>query len=153
MNVLAIDPRRSIMSNMGCIYGTISWLISLNIKYKRICDDPEHKAKTVYFGVYSIVVSLFTAGLFILDLWGIGLLFAEKDSAGIGVLAMWAFIAMLAIVAIVLFAELILGGLLGVMYQFRCNSRPIRWIALAVFAIAAVGLITGSIYVLGSMSF
>lgn len=136
------------MSNMGCIYSTIGWLISLNIKYKRIQNDPERKASTVYFGVYSMVVSVFCAGLIILCAWGVLQLYAALDSSGLSAIVMWLFIAMLALVILVLAAELVLGGLFGVIYQFRCNAHPIRYVALAVYVLTISALAGGLVFVL-----
>ncbi len=136
------------MSNMGCIYGTLSWLISLNIKYKRICEDPERKATTIYFGVYSMIVSLFCAGLILLCSWGALALYSGIENSGISEILMWLFIAMLIICIIVLVAELILGGLMGIVYQYRCNDHPIRYIATAVFAVIIAALVAGLIFVL-----
>ncbi len=136
------------MSNMGCIYGTLSWLISLNIKYKRICEDPERKATTIYFGVYSMIVSLFCAGLILLCSWGALALYSGIENSGISEILMWLFIAMLIICIIVLVAELILGGLMGIVYQYRCNNHPIRYIATAVFAVIIAALVAGLIFVL-----
>lgn len=135
------------MSNIGCLMNGLSWLITLSIQYQKICENPEKKAKTMYFGIYSILISVFVGGLFILSIWGVIALMNAMDSAGIGIILMWVFVAMLVIVALFLFAEYIFGGLMGVIYQFRCNRRPISWIALAVFLITTVAMIVGIVFI------
>lgn len=135
------------MSNMGCILWGINLLMNLQIRYKNISDDRELKENTTYFGIYSIIISVLFGGLFLLSVWGIIALLDSMDSAGIGVLLMVVFIIMLGIVALFIVAEYIFGGLLGVIYQFRCNRRPIAWIALVVFVITSAAMIVGLIFI------
>lgn len=137
------------MSNIGCLLWGLNLLTSLSIKYKRISDNPEYKATTGYFGIYAIVTSILVGGLFVLSLWGVIALINGMDNAGISTILLWVFIAMLVIVALFLFAEYILGGLMGVIYQFRCNRRPIAWVALAVFIITAAAMAVGIIFIFG----
>ena len=137
------------MSSMGCLMSGISLLLKLGSKYNRICQEPERKATTMYFGIYAIITSIYTAGLFVLSVWGVIALMDGMDSAGISVILMWVFVALLVIVALFLFAEYIFGGLMGVIYQFRCNRRPIAWIALAVFILTAAAMLVGLIFIFG----
>ena len=139
------------MSSIGCLMSGINLLLNLSVKYRRICQEPERKATTSYFGIYSIVMSIFSGGLFLLSVWGIIALMNGMDSAGIGEILMWVFVVFLVIVALFLFAEYIFGGLLGVIYQFRCNRRPIAWIALAVFIITGAAMVLGLIYIFDLM--
>ncbi len=137
------------MSNIGCLMGAFSWLMTNRVKYNKICAEPERKEKTVFFGVYSIIMSIAMAALVILCVWGtIACVDAlDGNDLGLSELAVGAFILMLAICAAILLAEYIFGGLIGVVYQFRCNKRPIRWIALAVFIATAAGMIAGIILI------
>ncbi|MDE6293390.1 MAG: hypothetical protein K2L88_02065 [Clostridiales bacterium] len=135
------------MSNMGCILWGINLLMNLQIRYKNISKDKELKENTSYFGAYSIIISILFGGLFLLSVWGLIALLGAMDSAGIGVLLMVVFIIMLGIVALFIVAEYIFGGLLGVIYQFRCNRRPIAWIALVVFVITSAAMIVGLIFI------
>lgn len=136
------------MSSMGCLLSGINLLLNLSVKYNRICQEPERKNTTAYFAVYSIVVSIVSGGLFLLSVWGVIALMGAMDSAELGALLMWVFVAMLIIVALFLFAEYILGGLMGVVYQFRCNRRPIAWIALGVYIITAAAMVVGLIFII-----
>ena len=139
------------MSNMGCIYGTISWLISLNLRYKSVEENPEQKETTIYFGVYSIIMSVLCSGFIILCAWGAGKLYVEMPGLGISEIIAWLFIIMLAVCVIVFVAELILGGLYGVIYQFRCNSHPVRYAAAAVFGVSVAAMIVGLVFSLGTL--
>lgn len=140
------------MSSLGCLLNGISWLLTLSSKYSRIKADPEYKARTTYFGVYAIAMSISMAGLFVLCLWGIIALVNNIENAGIGIIMMWIFIVMLIIVALYIVLEFIFGGLMGVIYQFLCNRRPITWIALVVFIATAMGMVVGSGFVIGMAS-
>ncbi len=138
------------MSNIGCLMGAFSWLMTNRVNYNRISADPERKQKTMLFGVYSIIMSVAMAALFILCVWGTLACVDALDGNDLGLskLAVGAFIIVLVICAVILLAEYVCGGLIGVVYQFRCNKRPIRWVALAVFVATAVGMIVGVIPVL-----
>lgn len=138
------------MSNIGCLMGAFSWLMTSRVNYNRISADPERKQKTVFFGVYSIIMSVAMATLFLLCVWAtiVCVNALGGNDLGLSDLAVGAFILMLVICAVILLAEYICGGLIGVVYQFRCNKRPIRWAALAVFVATAVGMIVGVIPVL-----
>ena len=135
------------MSNMGCLMSGISLLLKLGVKYNQINKDPERKANTAYFGIYSIVTAIFAGGLFVLCVWGVIALMNNIDNAGLSTILMWVFVALLVILTLFLFAQYILGGLMGVVYQFRCNRRPIAWIALAVFIVTTAAMIIGVIFV------
>lgn len=137
------------MSSLGCVLNGLSWLLTLSTKYSRIKADPEYKARTSYFGVYAIIMSITMAGLFVLCLWGVFAMIDCMDEAGIGIIMMVIFIIMLIIVALYIALEYIFGGLMGVIYQFLCNRRPISWIALVVFIVTAVGMAVGSGLVIG----
>ena len=137
------------MSNTGCLLGALNLFFQLSSKYNRLSQDPERKAKTVYFGVYSIVMCVFTCAFAVLILWGIISCTNSLDSSGLGEIVLYVFIAILALCELVLFLQLIFGGLLGIIYQFRCNRRPISWIALAVFIIVIAGMAVGIFFILG----
>lgn len=139
------------MSNIGCLMSGLTWLMSLNHKYNKICADPERKANTSYFGVYSIFITIFVGGVFVLSMWGVMALMNAMDDAGLGQLLFWVFVVMLIIVMLYCAAQLFVGGLMGVVYQFRCNRRPISWIALAVFILGIAGTIAGVILVAGAV--
>ncbi|MDE7165199.1 MAG: hypothetical protein K2O04_07265 [Clostridiales bacterium] len=135
------------MSNIGCILWGINLLMNLQVRYRNISSDKERKANTWYFGAYSIVMSILFGGLFLLSVWGIIALIDAMDSAGIGVILVVVFLIMLALVALFIVAEYIFGGLLGVIYQFRCNRRPIAWIALVVFILTTAAMIAGLVFI------
>ncbi len=137
------------MSNIGCLLSAWSWLLTLSRRYTEISSEPERKANTVYFGVYSMVISVFMSGLLVLCSWGIYSIMNAMDSSELGELLLWVFIAILFLCALLLLAEHIFGGLMGIVYQFRCNRKSIGYIALAVFILATVGMIIGVICVTG----
>ena len=137
------------MGGIGCMASIFARFINLNVKYNRISQDAERKQKTVYFGVYSIVVSILVGALFVLLMWGLLACLNALDGGGLSVILLYVFIAIIAVTELVLFAQYVCGGLLGVIFQLRCNRKAIGWIALAVFVIATVGMAVGIVYLAG----
>ena len=140
------------MSGTGCLAGIFARFLNLNIRYNRISQDAERKQKTVYFGVYSIIVSLLVGALFVLLMWGLLACVNALDGGGLGVILLYVLIAVIAIAELALFAQYLCGGLLGVIFQLRCNRRAIGWIALVVFLAATAGMIVGIIYIMGMLN-
>ena len=138
------------MSSMGCAMSWLSLLLKSSSKYKEISADPARKATTSYFGISAIIASILTSGFILLCVWGVIALIGGMDDAGLGSLLMWALVAILIICALFLLAEYIFGGLISVMYQFRCNRRPISWIALVVFVLTAGAMIAGLILIVNA---
>lgn len=139
------------MSTRGCISSVISLFLNLSIKYDEIAKDENRKANTKYFGVYSISTSVIAGATFVLALWGIIACVNAIDSSGLSALVLYIFIGILGLIELTLFGEIILGGLMGIVYQFRCNNRPIGFIALAVFLIVVIGMGVGIILIIGKM--
>ena len=128
----------------------LSLLLKSSSKYKEISADPARKATTSYFGISAIIASIVTSGFILLCVWGVIALIGGMDDAGLGSLLMWALVAILIICALFLLAEYILGGAMCVVYQFRCNRRPISWIALVVFVATAAAMIAGLILIVNA---
>lgn len=126
----------------------LSLLLKSSSKYKEISADPARKATTSYFGISAIIASIVTGGFILLCVWGVIALINGMDDAGLGSLLMWVLVGIIIICAIFMLAEYIFGGLLGVMYQFRCNRRPISWIALVVFLLTAAAMVVGLIFII-----
>lgn len=138
------------MSSIGCAMSWLSLLLKSSSKYKEISDDPTRKATTSYFGISAIIASIITSGFILLCVWGVIALMNGMDDAGIGSLLMWALVGIIIICALFLLAEYIFGGLINVVYQFRCNRRPISWIALVVFVATAGAMIAGLILIVNA---
>lgn len=137
------------MSNTGCLLSALSWMLYVSNKYSKIEREPGRKERTVFFGVYSILMSVLTAGLFVLCAWGIFAMVESINENGLAVFIWFLFIIGLAVGMLVLLIENIMGGLIAIIYQFRCNRRPIGYIAIVVYIIATAGMIVGTIYVSG----
>ncbi|MDE5593605.1 MAG: hypothetical protein K2I75_06710 [Clostridiales bacterium] len=125
----------------------LSLLLKSSSKYKEISADPARKATTSYFGISAIIASILTSGFILLCAWGVIALMNGMDDAGLGTLLIWVLVGIIIICAIFMLAEYIFGGLLGVTYQFRCNRRPISWIALIVFVLTTAAMIVGLIFI------
>ncbi|MDE7106764.1 MAG: hypothetical protein K2O39_00390 [Clostridiales bacterium] len=128
----------------------LSLLLKSGTKYKEISADPARKATTAYFGISAIIASIVTGGFILLCVWGAIALISGMNDAGIGALLLWALVAILIICALFLLAEYIFGGLISVVYQLRCNRRPISWIALVVFVLTTGAMIAGLILIVNA---
>ncbi|MBD5132816.1 MAG: hypothetical protein HDT28_09585 [Clostridiales bacterium] len=138
------------MSNIGCLLGGFNWISNvffrLNRRYRKICDEPGRKETTMWFGVYSIIMSIFTTGMFVLCAWAI---MAILDLGDLGIIVFIVFIIGFVVALVVLLVEYICSALMGIFYQFRCNRRPIGFIALAVFILTTAAMIIGILFVAG----
>ena len=128
----------------------LSLFFRLHTNYTLICQDEQRKAKTVYFGVRSIITTILAGAFFTLGIWGFILLFNAMDSQSLSILAIVPLIIILAIVELVLFAQYVLGGLIGVIYQLRCNRRAIGWVALGLFIVVTVGMAIGIVFIIST---
>ena len=131
----------------GLLNSALSLFLRLNTKYNAICRDENAKAKTVYFGAYSIAMTVLVGGLFTLGMWGISLLLGALDEQSLGVFVIIPLIVILAVIEIVLFAQYIFGGLLGVVYQLKCNRRAIGFVALVLFILVCIGMAVAIFYI------
>lgn len=136
------------MSSIGCALSWLSLLQKPRKKFQDICAHPEEKANTAYFGISAIIASVISCGLILLCVWGITALAVGGSGASINDTLKWALVVLLAICALFLFAEYIFGGLISVVYQFRCNLCPISWIALVVFLLTAAAMAVGLIFII-----
>lgn len=139
------------MSTRGCISSVISLFLNLSIKYDKIAKDEERKATTKYFGVYAISTTVIAGAIFVLVLWGIIACINAIDSSGLSAIVLYIIIGILGLIELTLFGEIILGGLMGIVYQFRCNRQPIGYIALIVFVITVISMGVGIILIIGRM--
>lgn len=134
------------MSNIGCLTSILHLFLKLDNVYGRM--TPDRRAKTKYFGIYSILTNVITAVFFVFIFWGILALLPQIDTSGLGMPLIVTFIAILGLCELVLIAQLILGGLMGIIYQRRCNSHYISWIALAVLVVSVAAMIFGVLYLM-----
>ncbi|MCX4312974.1 MAG: hypothetical protein OSJ83_03795 [Clostridia bacterium] len=134
------------MSNIGCLHAIWNTFVKLSGVYDRM--TPERRAKTKYFGIYSIITSIVASGVFVLCMWGILTLVPAIDTSGLGAPLIIMFIVILAACELVLLANIVLGGVMGIIYQRRCNSHPIAWIALAILIVCVAGTVVGILLIL-----
>lgn len=135
------------MSNLGCLMWGINLFLTLSRKYRIISADPVRKASTKYFGGYAIGTSIITCVLFALCSWGIFACLGAMGS-GVGDLLLWVFIFILGLLDLTCIAELIVGGVMGIIYQLRCNKNIIWLIALIVLVVCVGALIAAMIYII-----
>lgn len=139
------------MSSKGFLYTIFSIFLKLRTKYDQIAQDPKKKAETTYFGIYSIVVSIVVGGFFVLGIWGLILLVDALDGQDLGVILIFVLIVIVAVAELLLLAEYVFGGLLGVYYQFKCNRSPIGWVALAIYIVITVGMGAGILLIVNAI--
>ncbi|MBD5091862.1 MAG: hypothetical protein HDT36_00565 [Clostridiales bacterium] len=105
------------------IWNFLTFWSRLSTKYNRIASDPELREKSICFGVESIVSSIFGAVIIALCTLGISALIGGST---LGII----FIVLLVIVAVVSLVQLIIRGLITMIYQRRLNKKPIGTSAL-----------------------
>lgn len=125
------------------LYGIMNFLFrvsKMRDKAKRIKEDEEKRAKSMYFGVMSIIYSLMSMGFCFA---GAALLINYLNT-------------LLVIFIIVIGIGFMIGGLamfvwalVGLILQLSINRRFIGWLALVVFVACLVGSV---ILVLGQLN-
>ena len=130
---------------MGFIHlliGFFTFWTHIGVQYAAIKNNEERREKSVYLGVRSIIQTLICAALTVGLLIGavalVGLL--EGEAALLFIFIIVGIVACL-IGALSTLVQGVIGGLLYMIYQFRLNKRPIRWVALGVWIAAVVGMI------------
>lgn len=118
----------------------------LSTDYGRIASDPERRAKSVRFGVQSILSSVFGAAVVLLCALGVSSLMSDTDGMkALGIV----FAALLALIALVAVVQLTVRGLIATVYQMRLNRRPIGIISLVVWILSVIATIVLSVLMIG----
>ena len=116
---------------LRAIWDFLTFWSRLSTKYNRIASDPELREKSVCFGVESIVSSIFGAVIIALCAFGISALIGDST---LGIIL----VVLLAIVSVVSLVQLIIRGLIAMIYQRRLNKKPIGIAALTVWILAVI---------------
>ena len=123
------------------IWDFLTYWSRLSTKYNRIASDPELREKSICFGVESIVSSIFGAVIIALCALGIS---ALVNGSTLGII----FVVLLAIVAVVSLVQLIVRGLITMIYQRRLNKKPIGTSALIFWVWSVVVSIAFPVFML-----
>ena len=122
-------------------------------KYSLIKNDEEKRDTSVKLGVRSIVESIYSGVLAVLFL--LGLYFCVTNliniklgdgTYGMPILTIIG-IVICAMCALVCLFEGMGGALLYMIYQFKLNKKPVRWVALALWLVMVVAIIVFAIIV------
>jgi len=114
------------------------WL-GMRVRYDRIAQDADRKEKSSFFGVQSILCSLFGMAAVILCAFGIRACM-QQDSA-----LLILFIALLVIVMLVALVQCTSRALVATIYQMKLNKKPIGWVSLVLWIIALVAMVAVSV--------
>ncbi|MCM1305930.1 MAG: hypothetical protein NC037_06180 [Bacteroides sp.] len=117
----------------------------LKIRYQRICENPEKREKSVYFGVLSILFSIIGAVIVALCAFGISSLMDNDNLLSI------VFIVILALCILISIVECTIRSLISTVYQLKVNKLPIGWAALAVFIVTFIAMVVVSILMLAKV--
>ncbi|MDE5601594.1 MAG: hypothetical protein K2J16_03755 [Clostridia bacterium] len=123
------------------IWDFLTFWSRLSTKYNRIASDPELREKSICFGVESIVSSILGAVIIVLCALGIS---ALVNGSTLGII----FVVLLAIVAVVSLVQLIVRGLITMIYQRRLNKKPIGTSALIFWVWSVVVSIAFPVFML-----
>ncbi|MGN1060108.1 MAG: hypothetical protein ACI4QN_00095 [Candidatus Coproplasma sp.] len=141
------------MKLLQAISNMFSFWIRIEGKYSRIKNDEEKRDISVKLGVRSIVETIYSGILVILLL--LGLYFCVNNllntRVGDGTYSM----PLLTIIGIIVCGVGALiclfqgmgGSLLYMVYQFKLNKKPVRWVALALWLAMIVAIIVFAIIV------
>lgn len=141
------------MKLLQAISKAFSFWIRVEGKYSRIKNDEEKRDISVKLGVRSIVETIYSGVLAILLL--LGLYFCVNNLLNIrmgdGTYGM-PLLTILGIIvcgmcALICLFEGMGGALLYMIYQFKLNKKPVRWVALAVWLAMMVAIIVFAIIV------
>lgn len=105
-----------------------------------IKNDGEKRSKSVRFAVSSIVYSLIAVASAV----GGALLMTAADES-----LLFIFLIIIGVVLLAGALTLLIGALVRVIAQLGINRRPLGWVALAVFLLAAAGSVAGAVLILG----
>ena len=123
----------------------LMYFSNLSTRYQIIMNSPERREKSVYFGVRSILSSIFGAIIVILCAFGISALMDNDNILSI------VFIILLALCMISALFECTLRALITMIYQLRVNKNLISWVALAVFLITFIAMVVLSIIMIAKV--
>ncbi len=125
----------------------IAFWSNARVKYNRLKADEERRESSTYLGVQSIVHSVLGVVLFGLCLWGLSALFNHFTSIQLGdsewgmpiftVLGM----LVLAVSAVVVLLKFTAYALVLMIYQFKLNKKPVRWVAFALWFVCIAGYV------------
>lgn len=124
------------------IWDFLTFWSRLSTKYNRIASDPELREKSVSFGVQSIISTIFGAAIIVLCALGVS---ALMGGSVLGIILA----VLLAIVAVVSLVQLIVRGLITMIYQRRLNKKPIGIAALIIWIVAVIAAIVLSVLMVG----
>lgn len=133
---------------MKTLFKMFTFWVNLKVRYETIAKDPERKEKSVYFGVRSIISSIFSAIVIALSIWGIFACFNALNTDSFNMILAWIFIVLLAVIALTALFNGFVAALISTMYQLRLNKKPIGWVALAILIVAFVGAIIAALLLL-----
>ena len=123
----------------------LMYFSNLGASYKRISNDPEKKDKSVYFGIRSILSSIFGAIIVVLCAFGISALMDTDNIVSIVI------IVVLVLCMLSALFECTLRGLITMIYQLRLNKQPIGWASLAVFIVTFIAMLVLSILMIAKV--
>lgn len=148
------------MGLLSAIGSFFTFWIKAEYRYQKIKSNEQKKDKSVSLGVRSIIQSIICGVLVVLFLWGlvacIGHL-SELNSGKVnGVSQGLPIITILGMVftavgALVSFVQGVIGGLVYMIYQFKLNKRAIRWVALVIWVLVIIAIITLAIILFASL--
>ncbi len=133
---------------MKGIFKVLNFWANLRFRYDTIAKDPERKEKSIYFGVRSIISSIFSAIVIALSVWGIFACSNAMNADSLNAIVAWVFIVLLAVITFTALCNGFVSALISTVYQLRLNKKPIGWVALAILIVSFVGAIIAALLLL-----
>lgn len=110
-------------------------------KYSKIREDERLREKSVRLGIRSIVQSIACAALMVLSIWLLTTCLGNLQGSDNSFILNIAGVIIGAGCAVALLIQGMVGSLIYLVYQFKLNRRPVRWIGLAIWIAALVAVI------------
>lgn len=133
------------MHLLKVIGGFFTFWVKASRKYRRLEENESKRETSSSLGVRAIVQSVVCGALTVLAL--LGLYYCTKNFVSIGsdggIYPIITVIGMIAtaFIALAFFVQGVGGALVYMIYQFKLNKKPVRWVALAVWLLVIVAII------------
>lgn len=120
-------------------------------KYSKIREDERLREKSVRLGIRSIVQSIACAALMVLSIWLLTTCLGNLQGSDNSFILNITGVIIGAGCAVALLIQGMVGSLIYLVYQFKLNRRPVRWIGLAIWIAALVAVIVTAVLLFAAL--
>lgn len=138
------------MEKMRTLGGILLFWVKAGRRYEKLKNNEEKRDKSVSLGVRSIVQSVICAALAIVALLGLHFFLENLNGTldSFGPILSLLGVIVTAVLALALLIQGIFGSLVYMVYQFKLNKQPMRFVALIVWILAIAAVVTAALLLL-----